>query len=81
VKISVSLPSDDVAVLDAYVRSSGAGSRSAALHHAVDLLRRVDLVHDYEAAMVEWESSSDEGAWDVAVADGLDDAARGDAAR
>ena len=38
-KLSVSLPEDDVLFLDGYARERGAGSRSAAVHDAVgDLL-------------------------------------------
>lgn len=75
-KLSVSLPSADVAVLDEYVRSSGLASRSAALQHAVRLLRREDLEQDYAAAWQEWESAGDQAQWDGTTADGLTDAAR-----
>lgn len=75
-KLSVSLPEEDVAVLDEYVRTAGLPSRSAALQHAVRLLRLPDLEQDYEAAWQEWEESGDHAAWDVVVADGLADAAR-----
>lgn len=75
-KISVSLPDEDVAVLDEFARSAGLPSRSAALHHAVRMLRLPELEQDYEAAWKEWEASSDHAAWDVTAADGLDDAAR-----
>jgi metal-responsive CopG/Arc/MetJ family transcriptional regulator len=40
VKISVSLPAEDVQVLDEHARRAGLPSRSAALHQAVLLLRR-----------------------------------------
>lgn len=75
-KLSVSLPDEDVALLDEYARSSGLASRSAALHHAVRLLRHRDLEHDYAAAWQEWEASGDKGLWDATAADGLSDAAR-----
>jgi hypothetical protein len=35
----MSLPDDDVALLDVYVEGQGLASRSAALHNAVRLLR------------------------------------------
>ena len=76
VKLSVSLPDEDVALLDEYVRSSGLASRSAAVQFAVRLLRHPDLEQDYAAAWEEWDSSGHEGVWDVAVADGLADAPR-----
>ncbi|HEX4344995.1 MAG TPA: ribbon-helix-helix domain-containing protein [Solirubrobacteraceae bacterium] len=70
-KLSVSLSNEDVAVLDEYARASGLPSRSAALQHAVRLLRDADLEHDYAAAWDEWESSGDLASWEDAVGDGL----------
>jgi Arc/MetJ-type ribon-helix-helix transcriptional regulator len=75
-KLSVSLPEEDVAILDEFARSTGLASRSAALQHAVRLLRLTELEHDYEAAWVEWESSNDHRAWEATARDGLADAAR-----
>ena len=75
-KISVSLPDEDVALLDEYARESGLPSRSAALHHAVRMLRLPELEHDYAAAWREWEASGDEAAWRVTAADGVADASR-----
>jgi Arc/MetJ-type ribon-helix-helix transcriptional regulator len=76
VKLSVSLPEADIDTLDTYARTAGLASRSAAIHHAVRLLRESDLEHDYEAAWDEWESSGAAAAWAGATADGLVDAAR-----
>jgi len=76
VKISVSVPESDIAVLDAYARAAGLQSRSAALQHAIRLLRQLSLEADYEAAWAEWDSSADRSAWDRTVGDGLTDAAR-----
>jgi Arc/MetJ-type ribon-helix-helix transcriptional regulator len=75
-KLSVSLPDEDVAVLDEFARSTGLPSRSAALHHAVGMLRLPGLERDYEAAWNDWEASGDFAAWDVTAADGIGDAAR-----
>jgi Arc/MetJ-type ribon-helix-helix transcriptional regulator len=75
-KLSVSLRDEDVAVLDEYVQTSGLGSRSAALQHAIRLLRHPDLEHDYTAAWDEWESSGQQASWDGTAGDGLTDAAR-----
>ena len=75
-KLSVSLRDEDVAVLDEYVRSSGLGSRSAALQQAIRLLRHPDLEEDYAAAWTEWESSGEQSTWDGTAADGLTDAPR-----
>ena len=75
-KLSVSLPAEDVALLDEYALASGLPSRSAALHHAVRMLRLPELEQDYEAAWQEWEASGDQEAWAVSAADGIADSAR-----
>lgn len=75
-KLSVSLPAEDVATLDDYARTSGLPSRSAALQHAIHLLRHADLEQDYASAWDEWESSGDQASWEATAADGLADAAR-----
>ena len=75
-KLSVSLPEADVAILDEFVRKAGLPSRSAALHRAVRMLRLPDLDQDYEAAWQEWEDSGDQAAWSATAADGIVDAPR-----
>jgi Arc/MetJ-type ribon-helix-helix transcriptional regulator len=75
-KLSVSLPEEDVAVLDEYAHTSGLPSRSAALRHAIRLLRHPDLEQDYASAWEEWESSGDQAFWEATTADGVADAAR-----
>jgi Arc/MetJ-type ribon-helix-helix transcriptional regulator len=75
-KLSVSLPAEDVAVLDEYARSAGLPSRSAAVRHAVRMLRLPELEQDYEAAWGEWDASGDHAAWGATTADGIADAAR-----
>jgi len=70
-KVSVSLPSDDVAFLDAYAAALGYGSRSAVLHKAVRLLRSSELGPAYEDAWDEWSLAGEEAAWDASVGDGL----------
>ncbi len=75
-KLSVSLPDEDVVILDEFARTAGLPSRSAALHHAVRMLRLPELEQDYETAWNEWEASGDEAAWRVTAADGIADAAR-----
>jgi Arc/MetJ-type ribon-helix-helix transcriptional regulator len=69
-KVSVSLPDDDVEFLDSYARAQGIDSRSAAVHKAVGLLRAMQLGDAYEEAWESWESSDDAGVWEAAVADG-----------
>ena len=75
-KLSVSLSEEDVALLDDYARTSGLRSRSAAVQHAIGLLRHADLEQDYAAAWEEWESSGEQAAWEETVGDGLADATR-----
>jgi Arc/MetJ-type ribon-helix-helix transcriptional regulator len=75
-KLSVSLSAEEVDVLDEYVRAAGLRSRSAALQHAVRLLRHPDLEQDYAAAWDEWEGTGERAAWEGTVADGLTDAPR-----
>ena len=70
-KVSVSLPDDDVAFLDSYAQAQGIESRSAAVHKAVGLLRATQLGEAYEEAWASWEGSGDAIAWEAAAADGL----------
>ena len=71
-KVSVSLPDEDVEFLDTYAATSGMTSRSAVLHKAVRLLKAQELSNDYESAWDAWSESDDEQRWDHALADGLD---------
>ena len=70
-KLSVSLPDEDVEFLDSYAETQGFASRSAALHRAVRLLRATSLGSAYESAWQEWSNSDDSAVWDAAVSDGL----------
>ena len=74
-KLSVSLPEEDVQFLDQYAASQGMGSRSAAVHRAVRLLRASELGPAYEDAWAEWERGEDADLWDSTTGDGLADAA------
>jgi len=70
-KLSVSLPQEDVEYLDAYARAQRLESRSAALHKAVRLLRASELGAAYEDAWTEWAESNDDQLWDAVIDDGL----------
>lgn len=70
-KVSVSLPDDDVDFLDSYAEREGIPSRSAALHKAVRLLRASELGDAYQDAWATWETSGDSTVWDRASGDGL----------
>ncbi len=64
-KLSVSLPDEDVEFLDAYAAAEGFASRSAVLHRAVRLLRASELGAAYEAASgTEWDESGSAAEWD-----------------
>jgi len=70
-KLSVSLPAEDVEYLDTYAHDQGLESRSAALRKAVRLLRASELGAAYEDAWADWADSADGELWDAATADGL----------
>jgi Arc/MetJ-type ribon-helix-helix transcriptional regulator len=74
-KLSVSLPDEDVEFLDSSVRADQYPSRSAALHEAVRELRAkivaASLVADYADAWDEWVTSGEEAAWHAAAGDGI----------
>lgn len=68
-KVSVSLPDDDIRFLDELAQERGA-SRSAMLQQAVALLRSRQLGQDYADAWDEWHE--DEAAvWDATSGDGI----------
>ena len=70
-KISVSIPDEDVETLDAYAQAHQLPSRSATIRQAIRLLRTSDLVLDYATAFEEW-SEADTALWDTAAGDGIE---------
>jgi len=70
-KISVSLPDEDVEFLDNYAEAHGYQSRSAVVHTAVRMLRSAKLGDAYSDAWREWEESGDAEIWDQSTSDGL----------
>ncbi|SFP69323.1 Ribbon-helix-helix protein, copG family [Amycolatopsis arida] len=77
-KLSVSLPEDDVEFVDEFARRHASASRSAVIHQAITLLRNATLENAYAAAWDEWADDADDtaGAWEGTAADGLADAGR-----
>ncbi|WSQ09258.1 ribbon-helix-helix domain-containing protein [Streptomyces sp. NBC_01231] len=75
-KISVSLPQEDVAFVDEYASRTDAESRSAVIHAAIELLRQAQLEQEYAEAFAEWDGSEDAEFWDQFSGDGLTDEAR-----
>ena len=71
-KISVSLPDQDVEFLDEYAKKLGVPSRSAVIQQAVRLLRASELGPVYAEASREWESGEDADVWDSAAGDGIE---------
>lgn len=70
-KVSVSLPTEDVEFLDVYAKEQGLESRSAAVHRAVRTLRAAELGTSYEAAWQEWASEGEADAWESTAGDGV----------
>lgn len=75
-KLSISLPDEDVAALDRYAAAVGVSTRSAAIQRAIRLLSDPQLEDAYAAAWQEWEASGEAAAWEETTVDGLADAAR-----
>ncbi len=70
-KISVSLPGEDVEFLDGYARERKLDSRSAALQRAIRLLRAAELGAAYEVAWDDWVREGDSEPWETVISDGL----------
>jgi Arc/MetJ-type ribon-helix-helix transcriptional regulator len=72
-KVSVSLPDEDLEFLDEYTKKAGLDSRSAAVQKAVRLLRTAELSQEYAAAWEEFAADPDAALWETTVGDGLDE--------
>jgi Arc/MetJ-type ribon-helix-helix transcriptional regulator len=70
-KLSVSLPDEDVEYLDNYALEQGLSSRSAVVHKAVRLLRATELGAAYEDAWRDWYGSGEGELWEAATSDGM----------
>ncbi|MBW4721740.1 ribbon-helix-helix domain-containing protein [Saccharothrix obliqua] len=75
-KISVSLPEEDVEFVDRYSRQHRSASRSSVIQQAIGLLREAGLESAYADAWDEWEADGEAEMWDVTAADGVVDASR-----
>lgn len=69
-KLSISLPEEEVGFVDAYARSQGIKSRSGVIQTALRLLRTSELADDYALAWAEWDEEDDR-VWDRSSPDGL----------
>jgi len=74
-KLSVSLPEDDVRFIDAYSRDAQLNSRSAAIQKAVQSLRESLLAEEYDQMFSDSGYLAETDAWNSTAADGLDDEA------
>jgi Arc/MetJ-type ribon-helix-helix transcriptional regulator len=72
-KVSISLPDEDLAFLDQYTKKEGMESRSASLQKAIRLLRTSELREAYAAAWEEFDPRGDSNLWETTVGDGIED--------
>lgn len=70
-KLSISLSSEDVEVLDRFVEESGLTSRSAGIQRAIRRLSEPALAAAYAEAFQEWARSEDSHLWAGTTGDGL----------
>lgn len=70
-KVSVSLPGEDVEFLDAYASAHAFPSRSAVVHEAIRAFRQGELHDAYRDAWDEWSAGDDANIWETTVGDGL----------
>lgn len=70
-KVSVSLPGEDIEFLDAYAEAHALSSRSAVVQRAIRVLRRELLPDAYGRAWEEWDAAGERELWDQVVGDGL----------
>ncbi|MCL2783246.1 MAG: ribbon-helix-helix domain-containing protein [Propionibacteriaceae bacterium] len=75
-KLSVSLPEEDVKFLDAYRRDASLKSRSAAVQAAIQRLRDALLADEYTQMFSDPAYLDDTKVWDATTPDGLPDETR-----
>lgn len=71
-KLSISLPEEDVDFLDIFADRAGMHSRSAVVQQAIAMLKAADLADAYERAFDEWHDTGEEAVWDTAAGDGIE---------
>jgi Arc/MetJ-type ribon-helix-helix transcriptional regulator len=75
-KVSLSIPIEDLEYVDEQARLGRFPSRSAAVQAAIRLMRDREYADSYAEAWDEWDASGEGALWGAALADGLTDAAR-----
>ena len=71
-KVSISLPEDEVRLLDELVERHKLSTRSAGARRALKALRSEQLAAEYEACFSDPQFGERSDLWDATVADGLD---------
>ena len=71
-KISLSLPHEDVEFIDRYLAEHDEASRSEVVRKALALLRERELGDAYQAAWEEWVEDGEDKLWDLTVGDGIE---------
>ena len=71
-KLSISLPDEDVEFLDVFADRAGMHSRSAVVQQAIGMLKAADLADDYERAFDEWHDTGEGAVWDTALGDEIE---------
>ncbi|MGQ0838912.1 ribbon-helix-helix domain-containing protein [Actinokineospora sp.] len=69
-KLSVSLPEDDVRFIDEYSARVDVTSRSSVIQIAIGLLRHSSMEQEYADAFAEWDASGEAALWDATALDG-----------
>ncbi len=69
-KLSISLPEEEVEFVDAYAHSQAIKSRLGVIQAALRLLRISELADDYDSAWAE-RDEEDDRTWDRSSPDGL----------
>ncbi|MDR0847851.1 MAG: ribbon-helix-helix domain-containing protein [Propionibacteriaceae bacterium] len=72
-KVSVSIPRDDVGFLDDQAARGLYPSRSAVVAAAIQAMRQRELTDSYVEAFDEWAASGEGALWDTVQADGWGD--------
>jgi Arc/MetJ-type ribon-helix-helix transcriptional regulator len=70
-KLSISLPSEDVVFIDSFLEASSDESRSAVVQRGIAMLRAAELADAYAEAFEEWQASGATDAWDVTAGDAI----------
>jgi hypothetical protein len=69
-KLSISVPPEDIAFLDDYAVEHELSSRSAAMQVAIGALRLSALPGSYAEAWTDWHDGGEAGDWDGTAGDG-----------